>query len=54
MIYYFAILGLFTIVSIFYIAVNDDGNFAGIETAITIMFFLMIWGASLIVYFIMR
>lgn len=42
------------IIGIIGTTVNDDGNFAGIETAITIMFFLMIWGASLIVYFIMR
>jgi hypothetical protein len=54
MIYYFSILSLFTIVSILYVAVNDEGNFAGIATGITIMFFLMIWGASLIVYFTMR
>lgn len=54
MIYYFAILGLFTIVSIFYIAVNDEGNFAGIETAIVTVILLIMWACSGIVYFIMR
>lgn len=54
MIYYFFILSIFTIVAISYVAVNDEGNFAGIETALTVMLFLMIWGTSLIVYFIMR
>ena len=54
MIYYFFILSLLTIVLILYVAVNDEGNFAGIATCITIMFFLMIWGASLIDYLIMR
>ena len=41
-------------VSILYVAVNDEGYFAGIATFITTLAFLMTWGASLIVYLIMR
>lgn len=54
MIYYFIVLALCTLLSISYIAANDDGNFAGIATYISIVVNLMIWGASLIVYFIMK
>ena len=54
MIYYFFILSLLTIVLILYIADNDKGSFARIATFITTLAFLMTWGASLIVYLIMR
>lgn len=52
--YYFIALALFTLFTISYIAVNDDGNFAGIATYMSIVVNLIIWGVSLVVYLIMR
>ena len=52
--YYFWILGIFSIVSFVYVANQDEGNFAGIETAIVTVILLIMWACSGIVYFITR